>query len=326
MKHVVYTDPEQCRQIWKKKWPVKELSDLWDVRFCFHESYQNPMQFHTIEQNGRIRGFLPLSWNKESDQFVFFPGEIWKGKTWLEQNRMIADTPEILGILLDAVQESAHLRYLSWHPVFEGMDGVSEDETGYLFYPGMYDFSFENYWLGFSGKSRKKIRNEMKKLEAQELTFRFNTLKDIDRMFALNRAAFADHSYFKDPRFYEAFERLADFLSESGMLRIVTVLVKGKVAAVDLGGIFNHTYTLFAGGTHPDFPGIAKLINLHHMEWACQKRFTSVDFLCGDFNWKKRFHLSPRPLYEMTINMTAAEEMPVSDFSWGHLRNEALYA
>jgi CelD/BcsL family acetyltransferase involved in cellulose biosynthesis len=77
------------------------------------------------------------------------------------------------------------------------------------------------------------------------------------------------------------------------------VLVGGKVAAVDIGAVWGSTYTVLAGGTQPDFPGIAKLINLHHIEWACNQNFMEVDFLCGDFNWKNRFHLTPRPLYEI---------------------------
>jgi CelD/BcsL family acetyltransferase involved in cellulose biosynthesis len=33
------------------------------------------------------------------------------------------------------------------------------------------------------------------------------------------------------------------------------------------------------------------------MRWACQQRLQQVDFLCGDFHWKKQFHLTPRPLF-----------------------------
>jgi len=55
-----------------------------------------------------------------------------------------------------------------------------------------------------------------------------------------------------------------------------------------------------AGGTGGDFPGVAKLINFHHLEWACRQRLREVDFLCGEFNWKNRFHLTPRPLYKMS--------------------------
>jgi CelD/BcsL family acetyltransferase involved in cellulose biosynthesis len=83
-------------------------------------------------------------------------------------------------------------------------------------------------------------------------------------------------------------------------------MVGGRIAAVDMGAIWKNSYTLLAGGTHPEFPGIAKLINLHHMEWSCSQKFDTVDFLCGNFNWKERFHLTPRPLYELSLDRDAA--------------------
>jgi CelD/BcsL family acetyltransferase involved in cellulose biosynthesis len=68
---------------------------------------------------------------------------------------------------------------------------------------------------------------------------------------------------------------------------------------VDVGALWKNTYTVLAGGTDPDFPGVAKLINFHHIQWACRQRLDLVDFLCGDFNWKSRFRLHPRPLYKI---------------------------
>ena len=58
---------------------------------------------------------------------------------------------------------------------------------------------------------------------------------------------------------------------------------------------------MLAGGTNHEFPGVAKLINFHHLEIACHQRFDSVDFLCGDFGWKRRFRLVARPLYQITL-------------------------
>jgi CelD/BcsL family acetyltransferase involved in cellulose biosynthesis len=80
-----------------------------------------------------------------------------------------------------------------------------------------------------------------------------------------------------------------------------------------MGAIWNNTYTVLAGGTDVEFPGVAKLINLHHIQWACRQRLACVDFLCGDFNWKSRFHLVPRPLYELCKTETTARphETPV---------------
>jgi len=298
----VYTEIEECQKLWEMCWPGKGLFDLWQVRTCFHDQFQRPLRFHTFESNDQILGFLPLSWCEESGQYVFFPGETWQGKTWVEQNRVIAKDKKNFQMLIEAVPGPIHLRYLRPSALVETLGQVVEDEIGYLFYPGICDYAFENYWLGFSGRSRKKIKKEVAVLEKVGVNFRFNELADIDELFRLNTASFFTDSYFQDPRFHAAFTQFASMLKKMGLLRMTTILIGSEVAAVDMGGVFNNTYTLLAGGTDPRFKGVAKLINLHHIEWACQKKIDTVDFLCGDFNWKERFHLTPRPLFQIVGN------------------------
>lgn len=301
----ILTDPVACRQAWDAFWPAKGLFDLWPVRESFHRAFQRPLQFVLSRQGNRVTGFLPLCWDEESGTYVMFPGETWQGKTWIEQNRILASSDRELSRMLEAVPGPVHLRYLL--PADQGVQGrVSGDEIGYLFYPGLCDFSFENYWLSFSGKHRKNIKADLRRLEDQGVTYRFDHLPDLTHLFQMNIGAFDQASYFNDPRFQTSFEYLVDFLSRSGMLRITTLEVAGKVAAVDLGACYKNAYTLLAGGTNPEFPGIAKMINLHHMERACQERFDSVDFLCGDFNWKTRFHLTERPLYQLSGDFAQA--------------------
>ena len=301
MKISVYEDPEECRFVWEKIWPVKGFFDLWEVRSCFHDAFSRPLSFHVVEENKKILGFLPLCWDGEENKYIQFPGETWHGKTWLEQNRIIARNAEVFDYLMDSVQGSIHLRYLVQNPLFCLVNQVSPDELGYLFFPRNYDFSFENYWLSFSGKFRKKLKAELKKLEARKVTFRFNRIDDLDQMLYMNMGVFGENSYFSDSRFYNSFKNLAAFMQKQGMLRITTVLLDDTVAAVDMGAIWNNSYTLLAGGTNPEFPGVAKLINLHHINRSCQEKIETVDFLCGDFNWKERFNLTPVPLYQLNI-------------------------
>ena len=171
----------------------------------------------------------------------------------------------------------------------------------------------DTYWQGFSGKSRKKIRHELKRLEERGVSFRYDRLPDIDLMLRMNLDGFGSESYFSDGRFSQAFSNLAAWLHDEGMLRVTTVLVGGEIAAVDMGAVWRNTYSVLAGGTRPEFPGVAKLINLHHLEWSCRQRFAQVDFLCGDFNWKSRFHLTPRPLYQMKKSRSADYRLPVAE-------------
>ena len=138
-------------------------------------------------------------------------------------------------------------------------------------------------------------------LRERGVTFRYNCRRDIEQLFRMNLEAFGEDSYFHDERFLHGFERLIAELDRRGSLRVTTVLVAGAIAAVDVGAVWRNAYTVLAGGTNRDFPGVAKLINFHHLEVACRERFDSVDFLCGDFGWKRRFRLVARPLYQITL-------------------------
>ena len=287
-----------CQELWQRLVPSQSLFDLWEVRACFHEQYGYRPRFLVAEDNSGMHGLIALSEIEDHGYCGCFPGETWGGKTWLEQNRIIADSAEVRGQLVEACPAGTHLRYV----VAE--DGAHErvcdvDEIGYLFHPGQHGHCFETYLQAFSGKSRKRLRRELGDLEAHGVTYRHDDAQDIDRLFDLNLQAFGEESYFADRRFLSSFRAMARFLNSRGWLRITTVILGGVVAAIDMGAVYRGVYTVLAGGTDMRFPGVAKLINLHHLEWACQQRHHTVDFLCGDFGWKERFHLTPRPLYQM---------------------------
>ena len=298
MRISVVADLGHCQQLWQRLVPSRSLFDLWEVRACFQEQYGYRPRFLVAEDGSGVHGLLALSEIEDHGYCGCFPGETWGGKTWLEQNRIIAETAEVRRKLLEACPPDTYLRYL----VAE--EGASEqscdvDEIGYLFHPAEYGYCFETYLQAFSGKSRKRLWRELADVEAPGVAYRHDDPRDIEWLFDLNLEAFGQRSYFADERFLSAFRALARLLNDRGWLRITTVLLGGVVAAVDMGAVYRSVYTVLAGGTDMRFPGVAKLINLHHLEWACQQRFRTVDFLCGDFGWKERFHLTPRPLYRI---------------------------
>ena len=302
----VCSDLEQAHQLWVQHWSQNCLFDLWDVRACFQGQFERPPYFIVATEGPRFCGMMALSWLQEISSFAHFPGEVWNGKTWLEQNKIIAESTEVFRRLWEHIPDTAHIRYLTLDSCSWAEPQMVEDETGFLFFPPQYDYAFQTYRQGFSGKSRKKLRNELNRLEALGVTYRYDSFADIELLLKLNLENFGNQSYFSDARFLNSFENLAAWLSANDLLRITTVLVGGQVAAVDMGAVWNNTYTVLAGGTDAEFPGVAKLINLHHLEWSCHQRFTTVDFLCGDFNWKNRFHLTPRPLYQLNKAKPAA--------------------
>ena len=248
-------DLEECRRLWTMN-PPACLFDMWMVREAFASSFSRQPYFIVAEQGRTVSGLLPLSWIKENHCFGYFPGETWRGRTWLEQNKLWASGHKTVQALLEAVPDAAHLRYMTSEPWHPNEETLREDEEGYLFYPGRYGYDSHRYWQEFSGKSRKQLAREMAALSAKGLSFRHDHLSDAAVMFRMNLESFWEHSYFKDPRFLGAFESLISRLHKNGMLRITTVLLGGKIAAVDVGAVWNNTYTVLAGATHRDFPGL----------------------------------------------------------------------
>lgn len=293
----IVTDLEQCRRLWKGVIPAHSLFDIWEVRACFQRHYGYRPSFLVLERARKPSGLLALSWIEEYGYWGCFPGETYRGKTWLEQNRLVAQTSMDASQLVNHCDSPTRLRYLiePW-PETDASFGV--DELGYLFRPADHAYSFDQYLHSFSAKRRKGLAREMARFTSCGVSYRYNDLSDIHRVFDLNLNAFGEHSYFADTRFLAAFKEWMLLLDQLGLLRMTTVLVGGEIAAIDLGALYRGVYTVLAGGTHPRFLGIAKLINFHHMEWACTERLDLVDFLCGDFGWKERFHLTPRPLYQ----------------------------
>lgn len=290
------SEMEECRQIWQHVMPAESFADLWEVRYCFQRHFRNRPNFIVAEDGEGICGLLPLSWIEESRCYGYFPGETWNGKTWLEKNRIYSRGDTQPSDLLAQCSSPYHLRYLLPHSGRLHAE-LAIDEIGYLFLPPHYDFEMQNYFREFSRKSIKQIMREVAAIEALGVAFRYDDDADFDRMVEMNISRFGTDSYFYDARFKEGFRSLASFLKEKGWLRFTTVLINGEPAAVDMGCVYRGVYTVMAGGTSGRYQGVAKLINLHHMQWACQQRLARVDFLCGDFHWKKQFHLIPRPLF-----------------------------
>ena len=293
------TDVDACQELWQRNMPRERLTDLWEVRACFHRHYQRPLRFLVAEEGDESAGFLPLSWIEEANCYGYFPGEVWHGKTWLEQNRIPGADDRVLSALQGQCVSGLHLPYLL--PLASCThECYAVDEVGYLFLPPRYDYDIANYFGEFSHRSAKRLQRELDAFESRNLELRHDDLDDFALLVALNLDRFGADSYFHDPRFLGGFRSLMHLLDDRGWLRLTTVIIDGEVAAVDMGSVYGGTYTLLAGGTNARHPGVAKFINMHHMRRSCQDRFDCVDFLCGDFSWKTLSHLTPRPLYRLT--------------------------
>lgn len=314
----IVSNLDECRDLWQQLMPQELVSDLWEVRDCFQRHYRHQPHFVVAEDRGRVKGLLPLSWNREIRQFGYFPGETWEGKTWLEQNRIIASDRRMLGDMLRSLDKPYHLRYLRTDDRWGGAED-NVDELGYLFFPPDYGYDVQRYFEAFSHKTAKRLTRELNGWNTRRPEWRFGQPDDFTLLVQMNRKRYGELSYFSDHRFLDSFRSLVDLLHDRGWLRMVTVIVDGEPAAVDMGSLYGGMLTLLAGGTNEKFPGIAKLINMQHIKYACETRLESVDFLCGDFNWKARFHLTPNPLYVLEGDGHPAPAPAVQPSSHIHL-------
>lgn len=292
------SDPYQCEKLWKTFIPVRSVSDLWDFRMCFQRYFKNRFCFHVLEEGGNIYGILPLSYIDGPDMTAFFPGETWKGKTWLERTPIYAINQDILYRLLSGCPERSCLRYIECDPDYLPEQMVS-DETGYVLHPALLNYDKDNYRSRFSNKKFKSIMRDVNNILNMGATFHINCVEDFELLVEMSIEKYGAESYLQDVRFRNSFRDAIRLFQRNGYLRMVSMELEGNTVAVDLGSVFKGVYTVFLGGIFSRVPGLPKAMNMHHIDFAINSKIHKLDFLCGDFNWKKLWHLDEEPLFKV---------------------------
>lgn len=310
----VVANPEACRALWDQFTVRRSVTDLWEFRDCFQKHFKNKLHFIILEDDQGVLGLLPLSYLADKGIYVLFPGETWNGKTWLERTQLYMRDPDILGDLLDAAPERTYLRYLECDEKTL-IPHLEVDEIGYLFQPPEIGFDMKNYFQRFVWKKLKAIKKEIDSMLAPGCSWHVNCLTDYDILVDMSLTTFGKSSYFCDSRFTEGFREVLRFLSRNAWLRMVSLEIGGKTVAVDIAAVYRGTYVVLLGGTDPEFRGVAKAMNMQHLEFACEQGLSRVDFLCGDFHWKKLWHLDPQPLYKYVSPALKAEETAIKEIS-----------
>ena len=292
------TDPYLCERLWKTYIPAGSISDLWDFRICFQKYFKNSFRFLVAEDRNKIAGVLPLSIIDDLDINAFFPAETWNNRTWLERTPIFAGSRNVLYELLSSCSERTYLRYIDagWGYTPAQLD---TDEIGYVIYPRLLDYDRENYRRRFSSKKFKSILKTVNSILDMGGCFDINHTEDFDLLVEMSIEKYGDESYLQDTRFRNSFRDVIGFLKNKGYLRMVSLKIDGKTVAVDIGALYNGVYTVFLGGVFSSIPGLAKVMNMHHIDFALNSRIHKLDFLCGDFNWKKLWHLDQEPLFKL---------------------------
>lgn len=295
--------------MWRLLIRPKSISDLWDFRLCFHRYFDHRPCFLLLEDRKGIAGMVPLSYVENMDLFVFFPGELWKDRTWTERTPIYAREPDFIQELLRSCPDRTHLRYMDIPEAID-LSGLTVDEIGYVLYTHGLGPDLTRYRARFSNKKIKAILKEVRSYTEKAASFHLNRLEDFDRIVDMSVEYYGRDSYLHDSRFREGFRDIMYFFQQGGWLRMVSLEIQGETVAVDLGALWRGTYTVFLGGADRGFPGVAKVMNMYHIEFACGKGISKVDFLCGDFHWKKLWHLDPEPLFKFVGPGLYVEDQP----------------
>jgi len=303
------SDLSECERLWKAFFPPGRIWDLWEFRLCFHSHFKTTPCFLVLEDAAGVAGLLPLCRMAQTDTHVFFPGETWKGLTWLERTPFYARDARCLQELLLACPSRSYLRYMEI-PAGFCLPGLSVDETGYVLFPSRMEGGLGAYHGRFPRKKIKSILKDIERVAGPESSFTEGRTQDFDLLVSMSLSAFGPKSYFFDERFTRGFADAQKYLLANGLLRMTSLQKKGKTLAVDMGCVYQGVYTLLAGGTDPEVLGVAKAMNMHHVEVSCREKFSKVDFLCGDFNWKKLWHLDAEPLYKYVTPAPDAPRAP----------------
>ncbi len=299
---------KECEKLWRLLIRPKSVSDLWEFRLSFHRYFNHKPCFLLFEDRKGIAGMVPLSYVKNLDLFVFFPGELWKDKTWIERTPIYVREPGLIPNLLHSCPDRTYLRYMETLNAWD-LPELSMDEIGYVLYPHDLGTDLTRYRARFSNKKMKAILKVIGSY-TENASFHLNRLEDFDRIVDMSMKYYGQDSYLYDSRLREGFGDIMCFLQQRGWLRMVSLEIQGKTVAVDLGALWQGTYTVFLGGADREVPGVAKVMNMHHIEFACEKGISKVDFLCGDFHWKKLWHLDPEPLFKFVGPGLHIEDQP----------------
>lgn len=302
------TQMDKCEQLWKTFIIPKCVSDLWEFRLCFHKHFHHKPVFLVMEDQSGIAGLVPMSYVQKLDTYFMFPGEIWNNRTWLERTPVYVRDDYSINDLLKACPENSYLRYLE---ISDGsMDyDFSEDEIGYVMYPVDLDCNIDYYFKRFSNKKLKAINKVIRSYSDQGCEIYINRMEDYNRLVDMSIQQFGSRSFMYDKRFQRSFNDVLKFLHSNKMLRIISCVIGGELVAVDIGAIYKGIYTVFLGGTDSRFPGIAKLMNMNHIQYSFSEKLNKIDFLCGDFHWKLLWHLDQEVLYRFEPFSSAGDRV-----------------
>ncbi len=292
-----YTEDEikKCEALWERFAPRKSIFDLWSFRAAFYLAYKHQPCFIVLQEGKEDVGLLPLWYEKEKDRYFWFGG--W----WQEDNDFWVNDRSLVPELLALCPKRACLNSLPAAAIPSQMAGSFQPDDPKYVLDIRETKTFDEYLAGLKKERRKSIKKSLFAIENQGPRVVFNDFKNFDDLVSLSVKRFKnvkedknDFWYdpaWEDPRRVEAIRNTIKLAGKNYQIKMLTVMLDGKIAGVDLVAVFNDCYYALAGGYDlENFPGIGNYCNMLNIKDALSLGLSKVDVLQSDCGWKHRWY------------------------------------
>lgn len=290
----------ECKRLWEEFSPNLTLFDTWDFRMAFLKGYKREPYFLTLVNNLQNVALLPLWYEDDNKHYT------WFGSTWQEENRFFVKDELLIPILLAISPSPLILNAITTElPEWtEKVIKLKPDDPKYILnFDNIH--SVDDYLMTLKKKKRHNLRRDKRIIEAQKPKVIFDRFTDFDHLIKLSIERFeqkGEDTDWEDERRINTFKNVIKFgqKGNSYKIRMLTVVIKKRIAAVDLIATYKGCYyPLKCGYDVKRFPGIGNYVNLLEIDDAINLGMKKMDFLEIGYGWKdKWFESIPLLQYE----------------------------
>lgn len=300
LKLQVISQLETCYQLWQDFSPKESLFDTWEFRLAFWKGYRRDREpyFLVLKTDGDTLALLPLWYERDNKRYT------WFGSTWQENNTFFVKDRIFIPLLLAVCPSPAILNALKTETLndFKESAVFKVDDPKFTLDLTKIN-SLDDFLTSFNKKRRYNMKRDKRIIEAQQPQIIFDNFSDLKKLVALCKKRFyekGEDTDWDDPRRVETFKQVISLGNQKGSYRIrmITVKIGKKTAAVDLILLFNGCYyPVKCGYNVAEFPGIGNYVNLLEIEDALRLGMRKMDFLEINYGWKDRW-FETVPLYK----------------------------
>lgn len=286
----VVTELSECKKLWEEFSPKETLFDTWNFRLAFLKGYKRSPYFLLLKNGQENMALLPLCHEEENGRYA------WFGSEWQEENKFLVKDPLLIPIMLAACPSPVKLNAITsqlpdW---IKDVIKLSFDDPKYILDLTSFSSS-DNYLASLKKKKRHNLKRDRKIILNFNPQVILNNFSNFDELVQLSINRFrqkGETTDWIDPRRIESFRqviRLGNKI-DSYQVKMITILIGGKIAGVDLITIYKNCYSpLKCGYDVKNFPGIGSFVNLYEIDDAISLGMERIDFLEIGYGWKDKW-------------------------------------